>query len=202
MRRLLRWTFHALAAASLLLCVATAGLWVRSYWVADQFHRGPRDRGSTAECSSSPLPVFAATYRGLFFGLWVWSERPEDQHAAVGIRTRRTIPPRPSGPGRSRTTPVAESYRGYGENTQTVRMPAWSLVSAFALLPAIVVLRQIRAVRRRRYRSRLGLCPACGYDLRALPDRCPECGAVPPAKGERAPARFTAAPPRPPPAQE
>jgi hypothetical protein len=37
MRRLLRWTFNALAAASLLLCVAMAGLWVRSYWVCDEF---------------------------------------------------------------------------------------------------------------------------------------------------------------------
>ena len=32
---------------------------------------------------------------------------------------------------------------------------------------------------RRRKRRRQGLCPECGYDLRATPGRCPECGAVP-----------------------
>jgi hypothetical protein len=45
-----------------------------------------------------------------------------------------------------------------------------------ALLPATWLTR--RLLSRRRARRLAGLCPACGYDLRGSPGRCPECGTL------------------------
>jgi hypothetical protein len=61
-----------------------------------------------------------------------------------------------------------------------VNLPMWSLAALSGLGPTIFLGRGVNAIRRRRRRRARGLCLRCGYDLRASPDRCPECGAVPP----------------------
>jgi hypothetical protein len=57
-----------------------------------------------------------------------------------------------------------------------VRVPTW-LVMPLTLVVPVVSLVRYRGhgfVRR----NTNGCCPSCGYDLRATPDRCPECGTV------------------------
>ena len=51
-------------------------------------------------------------------------------------------------------------------------LPFWLLATAFATPPVAAAYRRWR----RHHRSKHNRCRACGYDLRATPDRCPECG--------------------------
>ena len=57
--------------------------------------------------------------------------------------------------------------------------PYWFILLLTAILPA-VRLTGWRRRRARRLRMCAGLCQHCGYDCRATPDRCPECGRVGP----------------------
>lgn len=60
--------------------------------------------------------------------------------------------------------------------------PYWALIVPHAYFSIIFAIPTILAVHwslkkiRQAFRGRRGLCAQCGYDLRASPERCPECG--------------------------
>jgi hypothetical protein len=81
-------------------------------------------------------------------------------------------------------------WLGFGFGTlhsRSVNGPDWSLrgqtsakiphwfIALILIAPPLLILRRLRCLRRR---LAAGLCPGCGYDLRASKDRCPECGRV------------------------
>ena len=159
-RRLL----NLLAAVSLVLCVATAALWVRS----------ERDYLDIWHCRD---------------GLGIASCRGRIQLMLESNPSGRAYePPRQLGDsflaGESLVLTVS-SYHGRRLDLRldwrsikqgyVVMFPHWLLLVAFAVpaTPAFFV----ELARRRRRKS--GCCASCGYDLRATPERCPECGTVP-----------------------
>jgi hypothetical protein len=68
-------------------------------------------------------------------------------------------------------TPYTDNY----SVSVDVLVPIWAILPASTT--AMLLVQMARARRTQRLNS--GLCLRCGYDLRATPDRCPECGSVP-----------------------
>ena len=150
------------AGVSAALCVAVFVLWARSYFAADYYLAGA-------------FPSQPEAWRLVSQGGAVRFERAHhvgrDAHAAAGKWRRGSL-------GFS----VGEAGPPLAGPGVYVRI-AWVSVPHWAVaLPvgAVAVGLTAAAARWRRRDRRLaaGLCPQCGYDLRASPDRCPECGSA------------------------
>jgi hypothetical protein len=149
-RRLL----NLLTLLSLLLCAAVCTLWVRSYFVQDMIYFPVGSRTAISQSAGGQLFTIVV-------------------NQAAGARWLRQANPVPDGGSRTRALMYIRWNFSPHRPSQHLIVPHW-LVAAGGGLPALLRI-GVRRYRKRRHHS--GLCPSCGYDLRATPDRCPECGA-------------------------
>jgi predicted Zn-ribbon and HTH transcriptional regulator len=82
-------------------------------------------------------------------------------------------------PTRTNRSRIAASFSRDGVRLE---LPYWLIALTTSPLPVVYAARRA-AARRRNWSRTLCLqqrtCAGCGYDLRATPERCPECGLVP-----------------------
>ncbi|HEY8749198.1 MAG TPA: hypothetical protein VIM11_14545 [Tepidisphaeraceae bacterium] len=144
---------------SLLVCAATAVLWVQSYWVRHAI--------------SATLPHSLASVTASR-GRIVLSWRADPQSSGLSFYHTTARPPetiRTYGPlgelgffydGRSTST---------GASRFSVVFPMWLLLLLAGMMPAYwLVVRPTR-------RNIAGACPACSYNLKGnTSGTCPECG--------------------------
>ena len=198
---MIRRLLSLLSTVSLVLCVAACVLWVRSHWAAEGLgrvwwaHDPDAAAFRMAEVHSERGRLHALSVRYTFVGRFgrrfVGSlkrefppeglrreRRPARPHAPAGSLWRRAGFRR--GVSRERDTHAGSGVPTVFE-TRSVGVPHWLVALPAALPPGwwlAYAARRRRAVRRRA----AGLCVSCGYDLRATPGRCPECGADAPAR--------------------
>ena len=161
--RLARHFFTLCSATSLLLCVAVCVMWVRSLWVTDSYIRGGIWEPDTWNLVNTRGEIGVNFARGLS---WAENRASPNTRSDYVLFATGDIGPR------SPTLP----QEGIFIRTRWVSTRHWVLALTFATFAAPWV---VGALRRRRTRSRIAAnrCVACGYDLRASPGRCPECGA-------------------------
>ena len=185
-RRVRSILFTLAAAISLVLCVGSPVACVRSYrrpamiyydWLET---RGPVEVRSvyaesvngmtkiTADRTIADSPGRAAK--------WLAEPRPRgfQRYGYGGVR----LPVRPWAGFRFRSIREQNKRLELTVVVHTIGVPYWFWTLVCAVPPLAWVARW-RRERRRAGWLRAGCCPRCGYDLRATPERCPECGCVP-----------------------
>jgi hypothetical protein len=137
------------------------------FFVVSRSHRVPRDQDA-----ADWLQGLDATYPPGWSAETVDSHarsRPFDGFDRIGFSSGIDVP---------RNARVARHWWG-------LEVPHWLTLLVISLPLGIA---GVRRWRRRRV-SGLERCNACGYDVRATPGRCPECGAVPAGANVSAEAR-------------
>jgi hypothetical protein len=165
----MRWRlFTFLAALSFLLCAAALVSWPAGYWrrvyvyyrigatqVGLQTRGGTMSLGAYRYPSPTSMDGWGSAVRGL---------EADDFEGAFDF-------------GHLHKPPLHASdnlYDGWW-------CPHWFLVLLFGATPAVWFVR----FRKRREWLFRGRCKKCGYDLRATPGRCPECGTIDAGRSRR-----------------
>lgn len=182
--RLRRTAAATLAFCALSASLCTAALWWRSYGRGEGVTWQGRDGYWNAESRHGELSFSVGRHPG--------AARRFHVEINEGVFYGRY---QPGDPGRKdrvyATYPnVRLHWHGYGfrafhtlqeddgyDETWELAAPHW-LPLLLSLGVAGLWARRVYRRRTAETRGRLGFCPACGYDLRATPERCPECGAA------------------------
>jgi hypothetical protein len=175
MRRLGRWLLNASTALSLLLCAATAGMWMRSYRTYDTLSLTDQNRQHIAVCSSllGKLRYRDASCVNGFRGHDGWAFESLPAYPRWGWEHEQPTLRRWSVLG---VTYFSGTWTPVVPLTRTLVVPFGWVVAVTLLLP----LGRVSVIVRRRWRrhmERRNLCTACSYDLIGnVSGVCPECG--------------------------
>jgi hypothetical protein len=192
MRRSFRILLNATTVLSLAVVIVTVPMWVRSYQERDvrSLDRSPAeswfvvsDHGAVRAAMQEVISHNAERWEldaGEYGKLRMTKRWPENEGFAAyegcsqGIRAMHGIPGIRWFDDRDELRRYDASDPRFTFVHRGLEVSYGVLVLIFALLPASWMVRRIRN------RKRLpNACVYCGYDLRATPDRCPECGTVP-----------------------
>jgi hypothetical protein len=163
--------FNFAAAVSLVLCLATVGLWVRSYAVEDEISRG----GWDAEMGWRDRNMGVYSAFGYLYPYFKTDDPWGTNAKAKGISISWSWTQAKANP----------SGNWFGPAPVTVfRIAYWKL----ALLTTAMTFLWWWRFRENRHR-RIGICLTCGYNLTGnTSGTCPECGTpVPKASADKSP---------------
>jgi hypothetical protein len=192
-RRIGRYILNGLTVLSLVLCVGTVGLWVRSYWKYDQLNYEWMTPIAISRWKMTNIVMVASGRGEIALSRVIWNRIVED-HAPrwelyhdrvpdppLGLELLSITTPRYAGRRMGVTwlwepmelPPPSDGAPGDAAFHEVVVPHAYP-AAMFTAMPLWWLCARLRKPCKRR-----GVCEHCNYDLRATPDRCPECGMIP-----------------------